>query len=210
MKINLRISMAFRRLPDNSLVAFALKVHTDLYSQSVYANAPVTAADLQAGITAFSTAKTAQANGGKLATVEKNQRREELLEMLNKLADFAQLACDGDLAVLLESGFEATRRAHVPTSLPKATVERIVNGHSGEALVTVKRERGARIFEVQAAETDESGVPGPYGPAVAVTFSRKIPVAGLTPGKMCVFRARCIGGKGDTSDWSDGAFQRVM
>lgn len=210
MKTNIKLSYAFRKLPDNSLTALAVRVHTMLYAQSVYAGAPVTAADLQAIITAFSNAKTAQADGGKLATAEKNQRREELLDLLNKLAYFVQLACDNDLVVLLESGFDAVKREPSPTTVTKTSVLNITQTHSGVALVTVKAERNSKTYEVQAAEIDENGALGPYGPSVLRSSSRKIPVAGLTAGKMYVFRVRVIGAKGDTSEWSDSLAQRVM
>jgi len=210
MKTNVKISFAFRRLPDNSLTAMAVRVHTDLYSKSAYANAPVTAADLQAAITAFSNAKTAQATGGKLATAEKNQRREELIDLLNKLAYFVQLACDNDLPTLLSSGFEAVKRDPSPATITKTSVLSITQTHSGVALVTVKAERYARSYEVIAAEIDENGTLGPYGTPVPRSTSRKIPVPGLTPGKMYVFRVRVIGGKGEISEWSDPLAQRVV
>jgi len=210
MKTNIKLSYAFRKLPDNSLTAMAIKVHTDLYGKSAYANPPVTAADLQAGITAFSNAKTAQANGGKLATAEKNQRREELLDLLNKLAYFVQLACDNDLPTLLSSGFEAVKREPSPSTITKTSVLSITQTHSGVALVTVKAERNSKSYEVIAAEIDENGTLGPYGTPVPRSSSRKIPVGGLTPGKMYVFRVRVIGGKGDISEWSDPEAQRVV
>lgn len=210
MKTNIKLSYAFRRLPDNSLTALAVRVHTMLYSKSAYASAPVTAPDLQVAITAFSNAKTAQADGGKLATAEKNQRREELLDLLNKLAYFVQLACDNDLVLLLESGFEAVKREPTPTALTKATILRITQKHTGVALVTAKAERNAKTYEMQAAEVDENGMQGPYGPSVLRSSSLNLPMEGLTAGKMYVFRVRVFGAKGDTSDWSDPQAQRVM
>mgnify|MGYP002368987585 FL=1 len=210
MNAIVKVSFRFREMSDAVLEDFANSVHTDLYAQSAYANPPVTAADLQAGITAFSNAKVAQTNGGKLATATKNQRREELLEMLQTLGYFVQLNCDNDLPTLLSSGFQAQSRSRTPSSLPKAMVQRIAQTHSGQALVTAKAERGARTYEVVAAEVDENGALGPYGMPVIRTSSRKIPVDGLTPGKQYVFRVRCIGGKGETSAWSDPVAQRVI
>jgi hypothetical protein len=210
MKRKIRISLGFGNLPDGDLIVFANKVHADLYSHSVFSGAPVTAADLQAGITAFNTAKVAQANGGKLATAEKNQRREELIAMLEDLAYFVQISSDNDLAILLSSGFLAINNNRTPAALTKAVVERITQNHTGVALVTAKAERNGKTYEVQSAEVDENGTPGPYSPSVMSTSSRKIPVEGLTPGKLYVFRVRVFGGKSEMSDWSDPVTQRVM
>ncbi len=194
----------------NSFGDFAKTVHTDLYAQSVYAGAPVTAADLQTSITAFTNAKIAQATGGTLATATKNQCRADLTDQLRDLGYYVQVACQNDLAVLLSSGFKAVSRNRTPSALPKAMVERIATGHSGQALVTAKAERNARTYEVMAAEVDESGALGPYGPPVLRSSSRKIPVDGLTAGRMYVFRVRVIGSNGDVSDWSDPVAQRVL
>lgn len=210
MNTIIKVSLKFGTLPDGEFGDFAATVHTELYSHSVFAGAPVTAADLQTGVTAFRAAKTAQAVGGKLATAAKNERRKELLVMLKKLAYYVQITCDNDLPTLLSSGFLAQNRNHTPVSLPKAMVQRITQTHSGVALVTAKAERGARTYEVVAAEVDENGALGPYGMPVIRTSSRKIPVDGLTPGKQYVFRVRCIGGKSETSAWSDPVAQRVI
>lgn len=210
MNTNPKVSLAFTRLPDGGFEDFAETIHADLYAVSAFSTAPITAADLQTKITAFKTAKIAQATGGKETTVIKNQRREELAELLKQLAYYEQMACAGDLAVLLSSGFKAASRNRTPTAMPKATVLRIAQGHSGVALVTAKAERGAKTYVVEAAEMDENGVVGPYGPPVFQSSSRKIPVAGLTPGKVYLFRVRVVGGSGETSEWSDSVTQRML
>ena len=210
MQLKVRVSLSYGRLPDNSLITFARNVHELIYAQSVFAGAPVTATDLQAGITGFSDAKVAQPNGGKLATAEKNQRRADLLELLEKLALFVQIQSNNDLPTLLSSGFEAVKREPSPSTVTKPTILRITQNHPGVALVTAKAERNAYVYEVQAAEVDENGALGPYGPVVSRTSSRNIPVADLTPGKMYVFRVRVISTRGEASAWSDSLSQRVM
>jgi hypothetical protein len=142
--------------------------------------------------------------------VIKDQRRAELTAVLKQLAYYVQMACAGDLAVLLSSGFKATSRNRTPSAMPKATVLRISQDHSGVALVTAKAERGGRSYVVEAAEMDENGVVGPYGAPVFQSSSRKIPVAGLTPGKVYLFRVRVVGGSGETSEWSESVTQRML
>jgi hypothetical protein len=198
------------RIGGNVAAAQYQTIHADLYSVSGFSTAPVTAADLQTAITAFSTAKIAQATGGQETMVIKDQRRAELAELLKQLAYYVQMACNGDLAVLLSSGFKAASRNRTPSALPKATVLRISQDHSGVALVTAKVERGARTYVVEAAEMDENGLVGPYGPPVFQSSSRKIPMAGLTPGKVYLFRVRVVGGSGETSEWSDSVTQRML
>lgn len=105
--ISYRVSLAYSKLNDDSLIVFVTALYNRVYAQAAYVKAPVTAPELLAGITAMSDSKVAQANGSKQATVVTNTRRAELLEMVQKLAYFIQLACDNDLALLMASGFDA-------------------------------------------------------------------------------------------------------
>lgn len=210
MKKTIKVSLAFANLPDGAFGDFGNTILANVYSHSVFNAPPVTAVDLGAAVTAFRTAKVAQATGGKEATAAKNQRREELLVMLKDLAYYVQVACGNDLEVLLSSGFEATKPNRVPASMPTPMIERITNGLTGEALVTAKAEPGAKTYEAQAAEIDENGTLGPYGPSVLQSSSRRISLAGLTPGKMYVFRVRVVGSRKMVSNWSDPVAQRVV
>lgn len=210
MNATYRVSLSFRRLPDGGLSNFANTVLAELYAQAAYDSPPVPEADLRASIDAFKAAKVAQADGGKLHTAAKNQCREELLDQLRNLAFYVQRASRNDLPTLLSSGFGAMSRNRTPAPLPKACVLRIVRGHSGVALVTAKSDRNARLYEVEAAEVDENGVPGPYGSPVRRSSSLSIPVAGLKPGKLYLFRLRMFGGKEGFTDWSNAVMQRVM
>ena len=112
--------------------------------------------------------------------------------------------------MLLSSGFQATKSTPTPSSVTTPTVLRIAYGLTGEALVTAKAEPYAKAYEVQAAEVGEDGALGPYGPSVLQSSSRKIPVQGLTPGKVYVFRVRVIGSKGEVSNWSAPMGQRML
>lgn len=209
MKTTQRVSLAFTKLQDDVLITFATTVHSELYAMSEYSAPPVSPSDLMAAITAFSGAKVAQASGGKVATAEKNLRREELLTLLKKLAYYVQVACENDLVLLLSSGFEAVSTNQTRTVLPKPSLVRIVSGMSGQALVTATADRNARGYEVIVAEIDENGTAGPFRPAVTRTSSRNIPIADLTPGKLYAYQGRAIGGATDFSDWSDVVVQRA-
>jgi len=210
MTTAIKVSLKFATLPKGELGNFGKTILAELYDQSDFANPPVLAVDLQAGITAYENSIVAAANGGKLERAEMKECRKALLAMLKELAYFVQLKCKDSMVILLSSGFEAQSRNRTPASLAKGMIARIAQTHSTVALVTAKVDRGARSYEVQAAEIDDDGVLGPYGMPVIRTSSRKIPVEGLTPGKQYVFRVRSIGGKGEISAWSDPVAQRVV
>ena len=159
--------------------------------------------------TAFSDAKVAQAGGGRIPTAEKNQRRAELLDTLQNLAYYVQIASAGVLSYLLNSGFEAISNNRAQTPLTKPSLTRIVTGMSGQALVTITADSNARASEIIVAEIDESGTPGPFRPAVTRTSSRNIPIDDLIPGKLYAYQGRLVGGLADFSDWSDVLVQRA-
>lgn len=205
-----RVSLGFgSNMPDDTLITFSRSVHTQLYGAGGFTNIPVTAVILEAAIDAFSTAKAAQANGGKAATAEKNNRREALVALLKQLAFYVQIASENNLAMLLSSGFQAvsTNRAQLP--LTKPAVLRVVTGMTGEALVTMSTEQAARGCEVRVAEVDASGAPGPFRPVVARTSSRNVPIQELVPGKLYAYQGRSFGGATTFSDWSDILVQRA-
>lgn len=209
MKTTQRVSLGFAKLQDDVLITFATTVHSELYAQSEYSAPPVSPSDLMAAITTFTTAKVAQASGGKAATAEKNLRREELLMLLKKLAYYVQVACENDLVLLLSSGFEAVSNNQTRIALQKPSLKRIVPGMSGQTLVTATADPNARGYEVIVAEIDENGTAGSFRPAVTRSSSRNIPIDALTPGKLYAFKGRAIGGATDFSDWSDVVVQRA-
>lgn len=210
MKMKSKVSLSFGKIPDNKLTVFAGTVLENLYEQAVFNSPPVPEAVLRAAIAAFKEAKVEQADGGRRTTVVKNQRRAELLDLLRSLACYVQLICDGDLAILLSSGFQAKNENRARTPLEKAVMRRVVHGHSGQALVTTKAQPNVRTWEVIVVELDEDGKPGPHRKTALSTSSRNIPVDGLTPGKLHSFQARALGGSTGCSDWSNAVIQRML
>ena len=205
----IRISLAFGNLPDNTRITFARNILALLYSIPALANAPVTGPELLILIDAFANSKAAQASGGKAATAEKNDRREDMTKALKKLAIFVQEACQNNLALLLSSGFEAmsTNRTRYPLSKP--AILRITAGLTGEALVTLTTESISRGCQVRVAEVLEDGALGEFREPVFSTSSRNISVPELAPGKLFGFQGRTMGGTTTYSDWSDLTVQRA-
>ncbi|MEO5712910.1 MAG: hypothetical protein ABIT37_05420 [Luteolibacter sp.] len=205
----IRVSLAFGSSPDNSLITFARNVLALLYLISSFTGIPVTAAVLEAAITAFADAKAAQPGGGKAATADKDNKRATLVDLLKELALYVQVASKNDLAVLLSSGFLATSQNRAQYPLSKPVMLRIVTGMTGEALVTMSTESIARGCEVRVAEIGEDGAPGEFRPVVFSTSSRRIPVTALVPGKLYAYQGRTLGGSTTYSDWSDQLVQRA-
>src|SRR4051794_9993884 len=102
-----KTSLAFARLPDTELSSFAGNVVTKLTDNEGYTSPLVTMAVLSAAQVEFANAIIAASHGGKLATADKDAKREALLLLLRQEAAYVQSISGEDLAMLLSSGYEA-------------------------------------------------------------------------------------------------------
>lgn len=212
MKPNQRVVTRFTRLSDTDLSTFAARIRKNMYSPAgaaLYPEPPLTEAELLAIIHAFEGAIVARANGGRLATVEKNTIRAVLLTALRELAAYVQLMCRNDLVMLLASGFDAASKNRAVEHLPKLEILSLTAGMSGRMLVAVKSHRNARSYEIRTAPVDENGTRGEWTHVVTGTNSRRITVDRLVPGRLHAFQGRSFGTAG-FSDWSDVVTQRAM
>lgn len=204
----LRVLLDFADSTEMALHERAQAVHDSLYASPLWAvppnpTIPVTAADLATGISAFATAIAAAALGGPPDTALKNEKREELTELMRELADYVQVNHGNDLAKLLASGFLAasTNRASSPLDAP--TIKDIVNSGSSQLKVPITAVPNAKSYEARYALIGSGGAPGPWQDGGTFASSRNILLTGLTPGGTYQIQIRAVGGSTGYSDWSD-------
>lgn len=85
-----KVATSFSRYSDSELEQKAQHVLTNLTNNASYASPTPALADVQAALTAFTTALANQPNQGKQGTIVKNQKRELLEDMLAQLALYVQ------------------------------------------------------------------------------------------------------------------------
>ena len=205
----LRVSLTFANNSDNYLAAIAAAVIANLYSNAELPAPPVSEPALQTAVMAFADARAAQSQGGTLATALKNDRREELVALLQNLAFYVQVASNNSLSVLLSSGFQPVSTNRAQAQLDTPAVIRITPGVSGQSLATLSAVLNSRCMELQVAEVAEDGTPGPFASVGLFTNSRNIPVNNQVPGRMYGYQGRAIGGLTGYSDWSDVVTHRA-
>lgn len=149
MNINYKVSYAFVGLPDSAIADFTDTAINGMTGNAGLPNPPValTLVDTQKADYLVKLAATAQ--GGTLATAEKNAAREVLAGSLRKLAAYVQSLAGNDLTLLLSSGFQPVSTNRAQTPLPKPVVLRIENGATGQLVVRVQTMSNARAFETQ-------------------------------------------------------------
>jgi hypothetical protein len=206
----LRVHLGFATASDHSLEETATSVLSKLYDEPIFANPPVSKAELQAALTAFSLAIAAALQGGPEATAEKNNKREDLISLLRKLAGFVQERHGNDLAVLLSSGFEAVSNNRAQSQLEQPKIKDILNGMTSQLILRVTRVENAKCYEVRYSLLAPNGAPGPLQSGGLHTSSRALPIGNLTPGGNYQFQVRAIGGITGYSDWSDPVSHMCM
>jgi hypothetical protein len=142
-------------------------------------------------------------SGNRKATEHKNKIRDELMQLLRKIARYVEANCANDRAVLFSSGFPAKNPSRARTPCPKAVILSIDNGHRAQLLVRVQAITNARCYELQSAEVGSHGMLGPWQDCGKFTNSRLMRVNGLTSGTTYAFQVRAVGGSTRYGDWSD-------
>jgi hypothetical protein len=196
MNTNYKVSYAFVRLPDTAIGDFTDTVVAALTGNTGFPNLPVTLAELGTEKTTFLTKLAATAQGGTVATSEKNDARAALETSLRKIAAYVQSVASQDLTLLLTSGFSAvsTNRAQTPLDAP--VVLDIDNSSSTVLALRVQPVTNAKAYETQY----KNG--GGWLPAGVTTQARRIEVGSLTPGTTYTVQVRAVGGSTGYSDWS--------
>jgi len=200
-----RVAVTFSRLESNLLATFASGVITRMTGNAAYPNPEVPLPDLFAANETFRDALAGKVQGGTRATAWKNQCREALIQLLRREATYVQIACNNDLPTMLSSGFKAVSMNRAPTPLETPQILKIVNERSGELMLMVTPIRNARSYSL---ETSEDGVN--WQQAIIFCNTRRVILAGLTPGHVYWMRVRAIGGSTRYSDWSDIQQRRSM
>ena len=195
---NLKVALGFTRLSDGDLSGFTSNVITCMTGNASFAKPPVALADLAKLQATFDTAVAAALDGGTALTAAKNAARDALVAALRKMAAYSQIAADGDMALLLTSGFSANSTARVRTKLGVPLIQSVDNEGTTKLMVRLQAVPNAKSYEVRA-------INGATTPAASVisTQARRIVVGNLTPGTTYNLSARAIGGSEGSSEWCD-------
>ena len=196
MNTNYKVSYAFAQLPDTAIADFTDTTIVALTGNAGFTSLPVPLATIGTQKTDYLTKLAATAQGGTLATAEKNAAREVLVGSLRQTAAYVQSVAAQDLPLLLSSGFSAasTNRAQAPLDTP--VVLAIDNTSSTQFILRVQPVANARSYEAQY-KNGAGWLPGGI-----FTQARRMEIDNLTPGTTYAVQVRAIGGSTGASDWS--------
>lgn len=197
-KINNRVALTFAQYPDGNLSDFSTATNAGMTDNPLYPAPTVSMTVLGPLTAAFVTKVAAAADGGRLATAEKNEAREELIAALRQNASYVQSIAGTNLPGLLSSGYLAVSTNTTSSPLPKPVVENIDNIQSTKLMMRLKSMSNYRAIEARR----KTGA-GPWESAGIFTKISRIEQEELIPGEVYDFQFRAIGGSTGYSDWSD-------
>ncbi len=198
MTTQYKVSYGFVSAPDTAIADITETILIALTGNPGFPNPTVSLTLLGTQKADYLAKLAATAQGGTLATAEKNTAREVLVGSLRQLAAYVQSLAGNDLTLLLASGFQPASTNRAQTPLPKPVVLRLENGTTGQLVVRLQPVANARAFEMQF----KNGTGG-WQPGGIATQARRIEVNNLTPGGTYTVQLRAIGGSTGFSDWSD-------
>jgi hypothetical protein len=196
-----------RTVSDARLVTDAETIVNSMTNNSSYPTPSPALAEITTAINDFTVAIANAANGGTDLTAIKNAKRAALAALLRELASYVTVACKGNMADLLTSGFpiqKPTRTAAGVLPAPETPVL-VTGARSGDLAAVAAPVANAYTYNWRVAL---ASAPTDYVQEVQTTAARTI-FSGLTPGQIYAVDLNAVGSAGP-SDWSNAAELMVV
>ena len=193
---------AFTKLSQDGLAIYAHQVISNMTADKQFANLKTNVEALKKSYDAYNQALVNNTNGGRIATIEKDTCKKELIDQMSKVAFLVDFQANGDETVILAAGFDVRKPAANITSLNPPTVLKMIN-ETEKGVVSVQLEKvlGATVYGIEKriiteGQVDTAWSNGDY------TSACRTKLTGLESGKTYQFKFRAIGNKGLVSEWS--------
>lgn len=189
----LTITNGFTRMSDANLEVRATQISIAMNGNTNFPDPAPTIEALNDAIAAYSDALNECLDGDRLKVAIKNQKRQELIDVLHKLGDYVLFKSAGDSVVALSSGFTIGKQPAPMPPLTKPENLRILQGeNTGELLNKIDSVKGAVAYLYQYA-TDAMMAQNDWQ---WITCSRtSCLIADLQPGTKYNFRVAAVGRK---------------
>lgn len=146
----------------------------------------------------------ARRRGSPYETAIKNEARESLEKILAPLAFYVNTIADGNIAILLSSGFDISKYRTSILSPKRIEFLKLEDGrNSGQIVLSFERQERSRLYEYRIAEEkDEAGEILWNERIYTTTTSQNNVIQPVIPGKTYYLSVRSINTKG-AGDWSE-------
>jgi len=194
------VSHNYATFKDAPLLERSQEVHGALIANAAEATGcPVSAATLNTANQDFLAKIGALAQGGKAATVDRDNSRDALISLLRQIAAWLEGKAQGNVDTITLFHFDYTSPGHHASVAPgKPSIKAILNSATTQLKLRVNPVANAHSYLVQYRVNN-----GAWVTAGSFTDSRSMVINGLTPGTLYEFRVQAVGGSNAVSDWSD-------
>jgi hypothetical protein len=193
LKRAVKVSLALLRATDGDLIIRSRRIVKKMTGNASYPQPNPALGLVATAADAFEQACQEAIGGGEEETVAKNAARAALISLLRQLSYYVQLACDGNQAILVSSGFQATKDPQPAGTLPAAGNVRVSHtGISGQFALTCDAVANAAVYQVQSATAPD----GPWEDEGGFTSTR-ITLDGFKPGTVYWFTLYAVGAAGN-------------
>ena len=204
-----KLIVSFDRLSEAEFLALAGAIVSSLANNPFFPrpwpNPAPSYEELEQAFNAYQTAYQAALGHDTFKIAQRKDAREVLTAILKRLANYLELAANGDATLLASTGYELRREsAHSTTGSTLPAPEGLTLKHGelkGVLILHATRLPGAASYEVQLAEGDPTVEANWKAEGIHVHCSH-IELTGLNPGKLYSVRLRGIGTAGPGA-WSD-------
>lgn len=188
-----KILTSYSRLSDAELNAKATQVTTSMTGNVNFPSPIPTLEELRIVNEEFRAMMAAAKSGDRTKIMMKNQKREILVEMMNRLLRYVEMTANGDRLVLMSSGFDISKERSSAVELGLVESIKLNDGEcSGELKMSCSGVAGARSYMFQYTEELLNG--STAWTSETATLSEHV-FKGLTPGKKYWCRIVAIGSK---------------
>ena len=192
---------------DAQLITDTQTIVTSMTNNQAYATPSPALATVTTAMNDFSVALANAADGGVTLTAIKNAKRQALAGLMRHLASYVHITCNGNMAVLLSSGFPTQKQNRTPVGILPAPVPPVLQqgGRSGDLITSVTPIPNCGVYTWRLAL---ASAPGNYLQTVQTTAANNT-FSGLTPGQTYAVDA-CAFGAAGPGDWSDTSELMVL
>ena len=199
------ISFSTSNYSDSELLVKAADVITGMTDNSGFPTPSPTLEAVEAARVAFQDALAASNSGSHQAVALKNDKRDELEDLLHDLAVYVNLTAKGDETLLFSSGFDLSKKVESVGPLDAPENVQVHPGQSkGSVEVSCDRVEHANSYTVEYRNLTEPG-----GTVNAYATKPKIEIDGLTSGHQYAFRILAVG-TNPKRNWSNEVTSFVL
>lgn len=193
------VSRAFKSLPQSEILVFANNVIQKMTDDAQFVAFKAAVDALELIRKGYGDALTAANTKDPVLIILKNNKRKELDERLDDVADLVNGLAKGDKAIILSAGYSYIAEAKQITELLAPTGLKVVNvqDQPGKIKVSWDEVKGTNNYAVEMRVKGEE-----MWVSCAFPSARSVVVKDLKLGSNVEFHVRALGTRNLVSDWS--------